>query len=711
MKLKMKKRVSLWLLMMLLIQSTFAVTSFAAAETTLPVTWNLNLMYADEAAFESGLKYVSETAVSEMKAFKGKLSDDATLLSALKLYEKASIESTKLTVYASMLQDTDSTNTTYTEFNSKATAASSAFQNACAFLQEEVLKRDDANITALTQKPEFKKFIGLLEGMIQARSTSLSEESESIMAQFSPIATMPEEIYTQMTLSDAKYGEFTNHLGETYTFDPDYDTAYLYSNDSKMRARAFEALYSPYKLMENSLASTYITEVKKNAFYANVYGYESSLAYALSGTIEPETYKALIKASRENVSVYQNYLKMKKEALGFSTLKTSDLLLSYGTEFSKSYPYEEAVSMVKEALQPLGKTYSAMLNDYFTKGYIDVYPAEFKTTSQYSWGAYGSPTYVLLNYNESLNDVSTVAHELGHAMHQEYINKKQTFFDTNMTPFPAEVTSTFNELMFMDYLNQETKSPEEKLAYTQHELDFFIQTFFEQVILADFEMQVYEQVDAGEALTLESLNQLFLDTLKIYYGDVVEIEPFYATYWMSIPHLYQNHYVYSYSLSLAVSQKIKELVDNKEKDIISKYENFLSLGSSLSPTESLATLGIDINDGKFYDAIFNRMSTLTQSVKEQLGTPDLVLEYPPTLLSLEEIEAYNAYEKASALSTEDSTLYLVIFFIFIVVIILIINVIVFSLVSRAKYKNMALKLTKENKELKEKLLSQESMYY
>lgn len=711
MKLKMKKSLSVWLLMMLFLQNTLTVTSFASNEATLPLEWNLSLMYADEAAFESGLKYVSQTAVSEMQAFKGKLSDDATLLKALKLYEKASIENTKLYVYASMLQDTDSTNSQYTAFNSKATAASSAFENACAFLQEEVLKRDDANITALTQKPEFKKYKGLLEGMIQARSTALSEESESIMAQFSPIATMPEEIYTQMTLSDAKYGEFTNHLGETYTFDPDYDSAYLYSNDSKMRASAFEALYSPYKLMENSLASTYITEVKKNAFYANVYGYESSLAYALAGTIEPESYKALIKASRDNAHVYQNYLKMKKEALGFTKLKTSDLLLSYGTEFSKSYPYEEAVSMVKEALKPLGNTYNNMLNDYFTKGYIDVYPAEFKTTSQYSWGAYGSPTYVLLNYNESLNDVSTVAHELGHAMHQEYINKNQTFFDTNMTPFPAEVTSTFNELMLMDYLNQESKSPEEKLAYTQHELDFFIQTFFEQVILADFEMQVYERVDKGEALTLESLNQLFLDTQKIYFGDVVEIEPFYAYHWMSIPHLYQNHYVYSYALSLATSQKIKKAVDSKEEGIISKYEDFLSLGSSLSPTESLATLGIDINDSQFYDAIFTRMNTLTQSVKNQLSNPLLQLEYPPTLLTLEQIEAYNTYEKEANMSSEDTAFYLLIFFIFIVVIILIINVILFSLVSRAKYKKMALKLSQENKELKEKLLSQESMYY
>lgn len=639
MKVKKAPWLALIMTLCILLQSSQIIPVFASSDD-LPVNWNLGYMYESESDFQESLQYVKETASKEIQSYKGKLNDDTALLNCLKLYEKASIEGTKLFVYASMLQDTDSTNTNYNRLKSEATSATADFENASAFINEEILLRSDDNLMAVASKSEFMKYKSFIEGLVATREHALSEEAQSIMAQLTPITQMPEEIYTQITLSDAKYGTFVNHKGVEDTFNPDVDTLYLYADDSEMRERAWAALYSPYQQMENSIAATYIAEVEKNAFQAKVYGYDSSLAYAVSGTIEPETYKALIQASRDNVHVYQNYLKMKRDILGLKELKTSDLHLSYATEFARSYEYEEAVEVVKEALKPLGTQYGNRLNNYFTKGYIDVYPDEFKTTSQYSWGAYGSPTYVLLNYNNGLNDVSTVAHELGHAMNQEYINTTQSFFDTNMTPFPAEVASTFNELMLMDYLNQNTTDKEEQLAYTQHELDFFMQTFFEQVILADFEMQVYEKVDQGEALTLESLNNLFLETVSFYYGDVVEVEPFYVYHWMSIPHLYQNHYVYSYSMSVAVAQKVKEMVDNGGDNAIKDYETFLSVGSSLAPEESLMNLGVDINSTDLYEAAFKRMDLLTNLIFTQLDDPELNRQQIPSLMSMKDIEAY-----------------------------------------------------------------------
>lgn len=671
-------------------------TPLSYADT--PTHWDLSLMYASEEAFQESLMYISETAATEMQHYKGKLSNEAILIKALQTFERASIESTKAFVYASMLQDTDATNTKYSQFKSEASAASSKFESACAYINEELLKMSDSTLLALSEKPVFLHYAGFLKDVVESRDTALSEESQTILANLSPILQQPEEIYSQITLSDAHYDDFTNHLGKTQRFDPDIDTIYLAANDSAYREKAYEAIYSPYSSMANALSATYLLEVQKNAFYAKTYGYDSSLEYALSGTIEPKDYKALIKASRDHVNVYQEYLNMKREVLGFKTLKTSDLQISYATEFNRTYPYEEAIEIVKSAVRPLGQQYSQMVDNYFTKGYIDVYPDDYKTSSQYSWGAYGSPTYILLNYTETLSDVSTLAHELGHAMNQEYTNKNQTFFNASNTPFPAEVTSTFNELMLMDALNQSTTDLEEKLAYTQHELDFFIQTFFEQVMLADFEMQVYEKVDAGEALTLDSLNALFLETAAFYYGDAVEIEPFYAYYWLSIPHLYQNHYVYSYAMSVAVAQNIKENIDANGDEAIKKYEQFLAAGSAITPKENLKTLGIEVEDTEIYNALFNRISYLTQSIKDQINNPKLTRTQMPTFLSLEQIEGYYEYiqndtsDKAITTTSEAPILYL-----FIGVILL--SIILVLVISRSAYKKRVNQLKVQNRDL------------
>ncbi len=681
--------------------------STAYAAENFPVEWDLSGMYADEAAFDEGVAFLSETAVEAMTRYKGNLADDDTLLKCLELYESAQIEATKLVTYASMLEDTDSTNTTYQALRTRAYDASSAFDKASAYLNSALLERSDAELSALAEAPRFKRFSSLILSVAAMRDTALSEESQALLAMMTPLVTAPEEIYSQATLSDARFGQFTNHLGNTRTFDPEWDTVYLYSDSANMRSRAFEALYSPYIDQKNTLAATYIAEVQKNAFQAEANGFGSSLAYALSGTIDVDAYKTLIQAARDNVDAYQGYLRMKKEALGLEELTTSDLLLPYGTDFSKSYPYEDAVKMVTQALKPLGDDYAQKLDAYFKEGLIDVYPADYKTTSQYSWGAYGSPTYVLLNYEKTLADVSTVAHELGHAIHQIYINENQSFFDTQLTPFPAEVTSIYNELQLMDYLRTQTDDAEEQLAYTQNELDFFIQTFFEQVMLADFEMRVHEAVDNGEVLSLDVLNQLFKETAAHYFGEEVTIEPSYETYWMSVPHLYQNHYVYAYAMSLAAAQKIKTITD---VDGVSAYLDFLKVGSSQMPLDALADVGVDFTDGAVYDDVFNQMRSLTARIDTALKDPERVLEYPATMITLDEIEDYFTYYNLAGGADGDMRegAFALLFVTMAFAVLLLIGITIgfmLALVSRSKYKKKAQALVEENDYLKAQRLS------
>lgn len=639
---KFTKKIISLLLVMLLSNSTFNVGHFSrniSFADTYPTAWQLENIFENDDVFKATLKTFQTTDMEKLKTYKGTLSDDTTLLECLKHYEALNITASKLYVYAAMMQDMDTTNSLYLENKSLSLSAVSTLEEAASFLVPEILERSDAEINRLIQNPKFENFGNYLNSLIESRDYYFDENSERILALATPMLDMPYEIYTQLTVSDAKYGLFTNHMGKTQTFDPEWDTIYWYASDEAMRESALSSYYSPYIENANTLASIYIAELQKNAFAAKSRGYESSLAAAVDGAIEPEQYKAMIEVTRANAPLLKRYFELRKSALGFDEFSMSDMQLAYTTEYYETYDYDQGVSMVLDALKPLGEDYQSRLVDFLESGSIDVYPNTYKTTSQYSWGAYDSPVYVLLNYQDTFDDVATLAHELGHAMHQTLIQENQPYFDASVPSFPAEVTSTLNELFLADYFQQNSDDAEAQLLYATKELDNIYYIFFEQVILADFEMQAHEIIDGGEALSLESLNQLWLDTVKMYYGDAVKLPDYYAYHWMTVPHMFQNHYVYSYAMSFAAAQKIKENIDLSGDSEIDAYLDFLTRGGSEMPTDSLERIGIDFSDNRLYDAVFNRMDTLITEVEQQLDDIGDDLTYPPDLLDNSEIES------------------------------------------------------------------------
>ncbi len=652
------KWISLILVMMISL-STFSTGIFSSTisfANDFPTSWSLENIFESDEAFKTALETFQNQDMDKLKAFKGKLSDDATLLECLKHYEALNIMASKLYVYAAMMQDTDTTNSLYLENKSLSLSAVSSLEEAASFLVPEILERSDDEINALIDNPKFQNFGNYLNSLVESRDYYFDENSERILALATPLMDMPYEIYTQLTVSDAQYGSFTNHMGETQTFDPEWDTIYWYASDEDMRDKALSSYYSPYIENANTLASIYIAELQKNAFAAKSRGYESSLAAALDGAIEPEQYKAMIDVTRANAPLLKRYFELRKNALGFDKLSMSDMHLAYTTEYYENYDYEKGVSMVLDALKPLGQDYQTRLEDFIQSGSIDVYPNTYKTTSQYSWGAYDSPVYVLLNYQDSFEDVSTLAHELGHAMHQTLIQENQPYFDASVPSFPAEVTSTLNELFLADYIQNNSDDAEAQLLYTTNELDNIYYIFFEQVILADFEMQAHEIIDRGEALSLESLNQLWLDTVIVYYGDAVELPDYYAYYWMTVPHMFQNHYVYSYAMSFAAAQKIKDNIDAHGDSEIQAYLDFLTRGGSEMPTDSLERIGIVFSDNHLYDAVFNRMDALITEVEQQLDEIGDERTYPPNLLDNDEIESIlGSWDRPESPDTDESS--------------------------------------------------------
>lgn len=597
-------------------------------------TWDLTLLYPSEDLFLDNLSELLAYELPLLSEYEGHLYDDAILLEFLALYESLAIKANRLHLYASLLADTDSRNTTYQGYKVQVLDAQTRLNVSSSFMKPEILLRSNEELEKIVENDAFKPYALFIKRLMHSRPHILSVNEEHLLALMTPIMAMPQEIYTHLTLSDARYNYFTNHKGRHAPFDLEWDPIYLYSDQAELRARTYETLYSPYVNNANTIATIYINEVLNNSFKAKARGYESAHAYALSGVMSTETYQTMIQSARNNVDLFQAYLTLKKNGIGLNTLKTSDLHLNYATEWHANIIYEDALKTIHQALQVLGAPYIDSLDYFLGQNTIDVYPNEFKTRSQYSWGHYDGPIYILLNYQDLFSDVTTLSHELGHAIHQSWLHKEQHFFDAQIQPFPGEIPAIVNELLVIEHFITHASSRDEMLAYNVHKLDLMMRTYFEQVMLAEFEMQIHEMADIGAALSLDTMNQVWLDIVAFYYGDIVEVEPFYAYHWMTIPHLYSSHYVYAYVMGLTAANSIvHQLYDNQ--DFLALYHAYLKSPTIDMPIESLISLNIDFDDASIYKTLHMEMKRLTQMIEAEIASPTFT---PPERITLNTIE-------------------------------------------------------------------------
>lgn len=641
--------------LMLILLFIFNTFSFA---TEYPTQWHLEKIFADTAEFNTNAEKLNKSLIPKLEKFKGQLSDPNQLENCLSLYLEASVISDKLYIYASMLQDTDTTNSSYQEYVSTAMDAYANLEEAVAFINPELMTYSDEALIQLSEKQQFQPFKSYFLLLMDERSHILTEEAENVLAYATEFSEMPKEIYDQLTTSDVHYDDFLDPLGDTRRFDFDIDTIYFYSDQLEDRIKANDAYTKPYSMHANTIASVYIAEVQKNIFLAKSRGYDSVLEYATSGVIEPEQYRNLIKTTRANAQLIQQFNHIKQRSLGYDELHSSDLHLPYASSYYKEIAYEDSISDVLQALAPLGDQYVHKLSQFLESGNIDVYPDDFKTSSQYTWGAYDAPIYVLLNYRDDFSSESTLSHELGHAMHQMYTTENQDYFNTNVGSFPSEAVSTLNELLLLESLKSKADDDDLKLFYLEKEIELYYETFFMQTILADFEMRVYAEAEMGNPLSLDRLNTLWLETSKDYYGDSVILDDSYQYQWMQIPHLYQTFYVYSYAMSLAASTAINDHLINDGDAYQKKYLDFLKSGSSLSPTEQMANLGIDLNSPEFYETLFTHFDGLLEEMDQTLDSlkyydKHLALDYLYTPSEIK--KAYQKYYAAQADDTDSDT--------------------------------------------------------
>lgn len=559
--------------------------------------WKLEDIYADNDQWERDFNKVKQLS-GEIVKFKGTLSHSAKqLFLCLKFAEKLQSLNDKVFVYARMRRDEDNTNPVYQDLTSRAMSLNTEVYAAVSFIIPEIISMPEEKLRGfLENHKELKIYTQYIDDILRQKQHILSEREEEILALSAEIANAPSDIFTMINNADIKFPSIKDETGTEVEVTKGRYIKFLESRDRRVRKDAFHALYSSYKRQKNTIASTLSSSVKKDKFYATVRRYNSSIEASLDAdNIPVKVYDNLINTVGKNLSLLHRYLELRKKALKLDELHMYDLYVPIVEESRKDIPYREALALVEKGLEPLGKEYLGYLRNAFESGWIDVYENQGKTSGAYSWGTYLTHPYVLLNYQGTIKDVFTIAHEMGHAMHSFYTNKAQPYIYSDYRIFVAEVASTVNESLLMNYLLENTNDKNEKAYLLNHYLEEFRGTLFRQVMFAEFEKIIHSSAERGEALTTQTLNKIYRGLNEKYFGSGTVIDEDIEMEWARIPHFYSSFYVYKYATGFSAAISLSQQILNEGKQAVERYMEFLSGGSSDYPLELLKKAGVDLS--------------------------------------------------------------------------------------------------------------------
>ena len=562
--------------------------------------WALEDLFLTDADWEAAVKQLEEQ-LAQLKGYAGKVSASADALYAyLTLADETENLFEKVLVYSNEKMHEDMGNSTYQGYAAQAQAAATRLSAAEAFFEPELLAMEESRLQGfLKEDPKLEKYRLLIDRIWRRKEHTLSAAGEEILAKTYEMATAPDDIFSMFNDADAKFGTIRDENGKEVELTHGRFGGFMESSDRRVRKEAFEALYQTYDQFKNTLAATYSANVKKAKFYADVRKYPSALAAALApGNIPTEVYDNLIETVHRFLPAMYRYVALRKRALGVEELHMYDVYVPLVADQTKKIPFAEAKEIVKRGLAPMGEEYVSHLEEGFDHRWIDVYENRGKRSGAYSWGAYGTHPYVLLNYQGKLDDVFTLAHEMGHALHSWYSNANQPYVYSGYLIFVAEVASTCNESLLMQYLLKESKDKKEKAYLLNHFIDQFKGTLFRQTMFAEFEKITHEMYAKGESLTAERLCAVYMDLNRKYFGEEMVSDPQIALEWARIPHFYTEFYVYQYatgfSCAFALSKRILEMGEAGVAD----YMKFLKGGCSKDPIELLKMAGVDISTPK-----------------------------------------------------------------------------------------------------------------
>jgi oligoendopeptidase F len=592
----------------------------AREQVDIKLTWNLADIYATSDAWDSDFIWIDSNII-KYKEFEGKLGNSATdLLNALKFDESMSIKLGKLYLYAYCYKDLDLSNSSYLSRYDKISQLYTKVYTANSFYYPEMLTISAQRLDSfLSQSKELMVYKHQFNDMLRSKEHILTKDKEELLAMTSEITGVPENAYDVLTNGEFQYPIIKDPDGNDIQLSEGRFDAARYSTDSAYRRRAYKAYYIPYKNHRNTLATLLNGELKSHIFNAKARKYESTQNAALEGyNIPIPVYNNLIATVNQNLEPLHRWNRLRKKVLGYSELHPYDSYVTLFPNVNKEYKYDLSTEIVKQALNPLGNDYVTNLTTAFDNRWIDVVETKGKMSGAYSIGTYGAHPYVLLNWNNQLNDLFTLAHEMGHNMHSFYTEKTQPFQYATYSIFLAEVASTCNEALLLDYLIQNSKSKDEKLSLIEKYISNIAGTFFIQTMFAEYELLIHQKAENGESLSADDLSQLYVELVKKYSGPDVVVDKEEANGWSRIPHFYYNFYVYQYATSFVASQVLAQNIITEKQPAIDRYLNFLKAGSSDYPINILKQTGVDMTSPEPVLKTINKMNQLLDEMEELL---------------------------------------------------------------------------------------------
>ncbi|MBN2091733.1 oligoendopeptidase F [candidate division KSB1 bacterium] len=614
-----------WGVVMILLGMTLfnqkEVYSQTRERSEIPVqdTWNLNDLYPTIDAWNAA-KISLTTEFDKVTNFKGKLAkSSADLLACLKLNSDIGREFGRLYSYASMLSDQDTREAKAQGMKQEIAQMGTDFSSKSAFIEPEILAMDESQIQKfIAAEPGLKEYDFYLNNLIRQKAHKLSEKEEKILAETSLLADAPYSIYSIFSNAELPYPEVTLSDGKTVLVNQAGYSRFRAVPNRDDREKVFDTFWGKMNTFRQTMGAQLNAAIKRDLFYARARGYNTCLESALDyNNIPVQVYHALIKNVNANLNTFHRYLALRKRMLGVDTLKYSDLYSPVVKGIELEFTTDQARAEILDALKPLGKDYVSVLEKAFKNRWIDMYPTTGKRSGAYSnGGVYDVHPYILMNYNGQYDDVSTLAHELGHSLHSYYANKTQSFPKADYPIFVAEVASTFNEALLIDSQLKKIKNDDVRLSLLMSHLDGIKGTVFRQTQFAEFELRVHEMAEKNQPLTGDALTELYGEIVRKYYGHdkgVCLIPDLYTVEWAYIPHFYYNFYVYQYATSFTASIALSEKVLSKEKGAAEKFLAFLSSGGSDYPIELLKKAGVDLTTA---DPFNKTMKVMNQTMDE-----------------------------------------------------------------------------------------------
>ena len=586
--------------------------------------WNLSDIYENYSAWEKDFEKVSELK-KELAGFKGKFGNEGKLLEFFQKQEEMDKISYKLYRYPQLARDLNSSDKEAVEHLQKVQFLFAEISTELSWVNSELVDNRE-NIEKWIEKKEFDDYRFGLKNLFRLQKHILEEKESKLLSYYSSFFSAPRSIYSEVTVTDVEWPQVTLSSGEKVDVTPaNYSKILSTNRNQEDRKLMFQTFYTIYEKKKNTIAAIYNSILQKGIASKKAYNYGSFLLSHLeSDNIPEEIYLNLVNTAKNNTKPLQRYLKLRKKILGLEKYYNFDGSINL-IEFDKEYEYDDAKEIVLNSVAPLGKDYVEKMKKAISEGWLDVFEAKGKRTGAYSAGVYGVHPYMLLNYNKTLDSVFTLAHELGHTLHTLYSDENQPFSMADYTIFVAEVASTFNERLLLDYMLENTNNPKERIALLEQEIGNIVGTFYFQALLADYEYQAHKLAEAGEPITAEVLSKIMEDLFDKYYGDIIEKDDLIYIFWARVPHFFNSpFYVYQYATCFASSAILYEKMINssdesEKKQTLDKYIQLLSSGGNDFPMEQLKKAGVDLSKIETIEAVARQFDLLLDKLEAEIG--------------------------------------------------------------------------------------------